>query len=242
MGPARSIISALAGVAACAALGAGVMNHREPRPAAPVVTVAAPRIEPAAGVSRDGAPTVDDSARAASAQESDVQIASAAERASEELAAPPGRDGDRKKIKKAKRKWNREADARRRTSLGAPAHPGGLDPDAREASAMARRVLPSVGLDPTADAAWADAINDPSRTAHERSDLIEDLNEEGFPDPAHVTPDDLPLIERRLALIEQYAAQPMDDANAEAFAEAYNDLLGMYLRASEDQSPQDEAE
>ena len=89
---------------------------------------------------------------------------------------------------------------------------------------------PAAGAKPPKEAVWVDAINDPERSAHERSDLIEDLNEEGFPDPKHVTVDDLPLIERRLALIEQLAPDSMDNVNFEAFAEAYKDLVNMYVR------------
>lgn len=96
---------------------------------------------------------------------------------------------------------------------------------------MARAALALVGADPVAEAVWYDAINDPSRTAHERQDLIEDLNEDGFPDPKRVTADDLPLIESRLALIEQLAPDAMDEVNAAAFAEAYKDLVNMYARA-----------
>ena len=88
-----------------------------------------------------------------------------------------------------------------------------------------------MGADPFAESIWIDAINDPSVSAHDRSDLIEDLNEEGFPDPKHVTPDDLPLITSRLALIEQHAPFAMDDVNAAAFAEAYKDLVKMYAKA-----------
>ena len=96
---------------------------------------------------------------------------------------------------------------------------------------IAREALVLVGADPLAEAIWLDAINDPQRSAHERSDLIEDLNEEGFPDPKHVTPDDLPLIENRLSLIEQLAPDAMDQVNADAFAEAYKDLVNMYIKA-----------
>ena len=97
---------------------------------------------------------------------------------------------------------------------------------------LAREALAGVGADPAAEAVWFAAINDPSRSAHERSDLIEDLNEDGFPDPKHVTGDDLPLIVSRLALIEQLAPGAMDQTNADAFAEAYKDLLNMYARAA----------
>ena len=59
---------------------------------------------------------------------------------------------------------------------------------------------------------------------------IEDLNEEGFADPKNLTPDDLPLILTRLALIEEHAPDAMDEVNAAAFAEAYKDLMNMAAR------------
>ena len=117
----------------------------------------------------------------------------------------------------------------------AAARPDESDPDAPEddpdPAAVARGALFFVGADPAAEAVWAAAINDPDRTAHERSDLIEDLNEEGLSDPQNPTSDDLPLIERRLALIEALAPAAMDETNAAAFAEAYKDLLNMRARA-----------
>jgi hypothetical protein len=87
--------------------------------------------------------------------------------------------------------------------------------------------LTLVGSDPDAEEVWVTAINDPNMPPDSRKDLIEDLNEEGFDDPKHLTPDDLPLIVNRLQLIEQLAPQAMDDINAAAFAEAYKDLLHM---------------
>jgi hypothetical protein len=97
---------------------------------------------------------------------------------------------------------------------------------------LAREALALVGADPVAETFWVEAINDPTRSSHERKDLIEDLNEEGFDDPKNLTLDDLPLIERRIALIEQLAPQAMDDANFAAFAEAYKDLVNMYARVA----------
>jgi hypothetical protein len=102
-----------------------------------------------------------------------------------------------------------------------------------ERAAVARQALAFVGADPEAESVWLDAINDPERSAHERSDLIEDLNEEGFADPHNPTIEDLPLIENRLALIEALAEDAMDDTNAAAFAEAYKDLANMYARVVE---------
>lgn len=92
---------------------------------------------------------------------------------------------------------------------------------------LAREALAFVGGDPEAEAVWVDAINNPELPAKERQDLIEDLNEEGFADPKHLTPDDLPLILSRLELIERYAPAAMDEVNLAAFMEAYKDLVNM---------------
>ncbi len=94
----------------------------------------------------------------------------------------------------------------------------------------ARMVLAFVGSSPEADEDWYSAINDPNLPAKERQDLIEDLNEEGFADPKNPTPDDLPLILSRLELIEALAADAMDQVNADAFQEAYKDLVDMAAR------------
>jgi hypothetical protein len=97
---------------------------------------------------------------------------------------------------------------------------------------LPRLALSFVGVDGDAEMVWADAINDPGHPANERKDLIEDLNEDGFPDPKHVTANDLPLIVSRLMLIEQLAPSAMDDVNAAAFAEAYKDLVQMFDKAA----------
>jgi hypothetical protein len=96
----------------------------------------------------------------------------------------------------------------------------GKDPLAREALAW-------VGFDPDAEAYWIGAINDPSLSAHERQDLIEDLNEDGLSDPKHPTLEDLPVIVNRLELIEGLAPGAMDQVNADAFQEAYKDLINL---------------
>ncbi len=98
---------------------------------------------------------------------------------------------------------------------------------------VAREALSWVGVDPAAEQYWAFAINDPSLPENERQDLIEDLNEEGFPDPRNVTADDLPLIVSRLLLIEQLAPDAMDKVNADAFQEAYKDLVNMFVRLAQ---------
>ena len=105
-----------------------------------------------------------------------------------------------------------------------------LPPNSRKAplqDPLAREALVLVGVDPEAEAVWVDAINNPELPPKERQDLIEDLNEEGFADPKHLTPDDLPLILSRLELIERYAPIAMDEVNLAAFMEAYKDLVTM---------------
>jgi hypothetical protein len=92
---------------------------------------------------------------------------------------------------------------------------------------MARAALSFVGADPDAEIYWMGAINDPSLPAEERQNLIEDLNEDGLSDPKHPTLDDLPLIWNRLLLIEQLAPYAMDQVNADAFLEAYKDLINL---------------
>jgi hypothetical protein len=94
------------------------------------------------------------------------------------------------------------------------------DPLAREALALVR-------LDPGAERYWYAAINDPDLSAHERQDLIEDLNEEGLSDPKHSAPEDVPLILSRFQLIEAAGPYAMDQVNADAFEEAYKDLMNL---------------
>lgn len=92
---------------------------------------------------------------------------------------------------------------------------------------IAREALSLVGLDPEAEAYWFEAINDLSLPPNERQDLIEDLNEEGLSDPKHPTINDLPLILSRLDLIEAIGPDAADEVNADAFDEAYKDLLNL---------------
>jgi hypothetical protein len=92
---------------------------------------------------------------------------------------------------------------------------------------IARVALSMVGEDPDAEEYWFEAINDLSLPANERQNLIEDLNEEGLSDPQHPTIDDLPLILNRLALIETIGPDAADEVNADAFMEAYKDLLNL---------------
>jgi hypothetical protein len=94
----------------------------------------------------------------------------------------------------------------------------------------ARIALSLVGADSDAEAYWYEAINDSNLSDSERSDLIEDLNEDGFTNPKHPTKDDLPLIESRMALLEEITPDAMDQTNLNAFAEAYKDLQNMYNR------------
>ena len=96
---------------------------------------------------------------------------------------------------------------------------------------MARVALEFVGADPDAEMYWYGAINDPGLSAHERQDLIEDLNEDGLSDPHNPTMEDLPLILNRIGLIEAVVWDAMDEVNADAFQEAYKDLVNLAIQA-----------
>jgi hypothetical protein len=95
---------------------------------------------------------------------------------------------------------------------------------------VARQALSLVGADAEAETIWSWAINDPNLSRDERRELIEDLNRDGFSDPRNPGVEDLPLIESRIFLIQGLAPYAMDEVNAAAFAEAYKDLVNMYLR------------
>jgi hypothetical protein len=102
----------------------------------------------------------------------------------------------------------------------------------RVSARLAFKALLYVGVDPEAEKTWMQAINDPKLPAGVRSDLIEDLNDEGYEDPSgnQITKRDLPLILARMEIIERLAPYAMDKVNADAFEEAYKDLLNMYVR------------
>lgn len=111
--------------------------------------------------------------------------------------------------------------------LPPPAGPAPNQGDPLPQDELARVALSFVGTDPEAEAYWVEAINDPSLSADERQNLIEDLNEDGLSDPKNPSPADLPLIVNRIALIGELARDPMDKVNADAFAEAYKDLTNL---------------
>ena len=92
---------------------------------------------------------------------------------------------------------------------------------------LAREALALVGLDPIAEAYWYAAINNPTLPAKERQDLIEDLNEDGLSDPKQPGPEDLPVILSRIQHIEALGPNAMDKVNADAFEEAYKDLVNL---------------
>lgn len=116
---------------------------------------------------------------------------------------------------------------------------GGVDTpvptDPAELEKLGRAVLGLVGADPQADMIWAWLINDPKLPTEVRSGLIKDLNASGFSGGDGRPPgvDDLPLIERRMQLMEEHAEFALDAANAAAFATAYQDLAGLWWRLSQ---------
>jgi hypothetical protein len=95
---------------------------------------------------------------------------------------------------------------------------------------LARLALNFVGADAQANEFYQKAINDLSLPKDDRRNLIEDLNQDGFASKKNLGPSDLPLIENRIALIEQLAPAATDPINVAAFKEAYKDLLKMRER------------
>jgi hypothetical protein len=94
---------------------------------------------------------------------------------------------------------------------------------------LAREALIFVGLDEDAEMYWFAAIQDPTLPTSERQDLIDDLNEEGLPDPKHPTMDDLPLILSRLEIIKEIAPSVPEGLD---WKESYDDLLNLAALAT----------
>jgi hypothetical protein len=97
-----------------------------------------------------------------------------------------------------------------------------LDPVAREALSL-------VGVDPYAELYWFSALNDPSLPQSERQDLVDDLNEEGLPDPKHPTIDDLPVLLVRIKTLE--TAMQLFKGDVYDWQEPYEDLTNLVALA-----------
>lgn len=123
-----------------------------------------------------------------------------------------------------------EADEQSETPVEAQMAAEPVYEDPKSKAKRARAALAWIGRDPAADADYIQLINDPSVSANDRHNLIEDLNEDGFPDPHNPTLDDLPMIKYRIDLIDDQAPYAMDKTNADAFAEARKDLVNMENR------------
>jgi hypothetical protein len=109
--------------------------------------------------------------------------------------------------------------------------------DSAKKEPFARLALNYVGADAGANEFYQKAINDMSLSRDHRRNLIEDLNQDGFPDTRNLTSRDLPLIQSRIALIEQLAPNAADPVNIAAFKEAYKDLVNMRDRITRPRQP-----
>jgi hypothetical protein len=89
---------------------------------------------------------------------------------------------------------------------------------------LSRVALGLVGVDPVAEDYWMGAVFDPGLPKSERQDLVDDLNEQGLPDPKHPTEDDLPVLFSRLEMLEGLI--PILDGNLE-WEEPLDDLLNL---------------
>jgi hypothetical protein len=94
---------------------------------------------------------------------------------------------------------------------------------------ISRDALKLVGMDAEAELYWFAAIHDETLPKSERQDLIDDLNEEGLPDPKHPTPDDLPLLLSRLEILEELVPTLGGDLE---WQESYNDLVNLVALAT----------
>jgi hypothetical protein len=92
---------------------------------------------------------------------------------------------------------------------------------------LAQIALTYVGKTDQADSLFLKAIDGSALNRDTRRNLIEDLNQTGFTDPKNISLADLPLIQKRLALIDASLPDTTDPVNAEAFREARKDLLAM---------------
>jgi hypothetical protein len=125
-------------------------------------------------------------------------------------------------------RWPQPASARRSARGARTRGPQTVEPAV--AVELAFQALRLVGTDAQAERTWRRAIDDPRTPEGTRSDLIEDLNQEGFTDNSRPTKADLPLILARLELIERLLPVTTDASNRASFEEAYKDLLAMYVR------------
>jgi hypothetical protein len=184
----------------------------------------APFWAPSPGV-RSSSPAPE-SARGAPAPSDPDATTPATPRGEPAAALPAGQEATRQDA----RVPQRHPEGASQAVFSAPAEAGAALPEPIVAEPLARNALKLVGKDPAAEAIWERAINDPGLPANARSDLIEDLNDEGLPDHRDLTAADIPLILARLRLIERLSPLAMDDVNVAAFAEAYKDLLAMLAR------------
>lgn len=102
---------------------------------------------------------------------------------------------------------------------------------------LARLALAFVGRNPDAEQLYQRAIDDPKLSPGARKNLIEDLNQDGFANLKQLSAADLPLIEKRLALIDRLAPRATDPVNVAAFAEARKDLVQMQAAAQRPKPP-----
>jgi hypothetical protein len=208
MNGARNIILvALAFAIACGAAGVFILVRREAQEVAPATAKVVRHQQSARNTDEPSPPPPPNDPRPAVAEVSAAPAVSAAPQSTPSVTQPKG-------------------DAKA-PSATRQAGPGGTSRRGPFQDPMARVALGLVGMDPTAEAYWYAAINDPKIPAKERQDLIEDLNEDGLSDPKHPGPVDLPVILNRIGYIEAIGPYAMDQVNADAFAEAYKDLVNL---------------
>jgi hypothetical protein len=112
-----------------------------------------------------------------------------------------------------------------------------LDPSKKEP--LARYALTFAGADPQATEFWRQTISDTALPMDHRSELIEDLNQDGLQNERNPTAQDARLITNRLALIDTLRDQVADNPRlTAAWAEAQKDLLDMLRHYQTNSNPQ----
>ena len=139
-------------------------------------------------------------------------------------------DGD---VDRSALKYLQQSLGQQAVALAAQMYDDARVTDPAKKEPFARLALSYVGADAQADGFYQKAINDMTLTESHRKNLIEDLNQDGFPDTRNLSARDLPLIQNRIAFIEQQAPLATDPVNVAAFKEAYKDLLKMRERANQ---------
>ena len=106
-----------------------------------------------------------------------------------------------------------------------------VDPSIKEP--LARVALFYTGQNQQATEMFNTIINDNGLPVDLRREMAEDLNQDGFVNEKHPTPEDIKLVGSRLKLIDKYLGTVADPKIHAGFMEAQKDLLDMQKQSAE---------